>query len=124
MRVLGLGFTALTVLALAACSGDKMADEAMAPATVTATSAASIDDPVLRRTYQSSCMACHGNPGSGAPLSGDRQAWASRLDKGMETLLDHSIDGFNSMPPMGLCPQCSEDDFVALIEWMAGVNGE
>ena len=37
----------------------------------------------------------------------------------MDTLLDHSINGFQGMPPLGLCMQCTEADFRALIEFMA-----
>ena len=106
---------------LVACSSETGESSAEAAAPI---AALQINDPVLRRTYESSCMNCHGVAGTGAPISGDVQAWAPRLAKGMDTLLDHSIDGFNSMPPMGMCPQCSEDDFVALIELMAGVKGE
>ena len=101
------------------CSADS-AESNTDPAAPVA--ALQVDDPVLRRTYESSCKNCHGVAGTGAPISGDIDAWAPRLAKGMDTLLDHSIDGFNSMPPMGMCPQCSEDDFVALIELMAGIQ--
>ena len=74
----------------------------------------------LARTYDTSCKLCHANPASGAPLTGDRQAWQSRLQQGVDSLLDHTINGHNGMPPMGLCMQCSEADFLALISFMSG----
>ncbi|CAI8717694.1 Cytochrome C [Pseudomonas chlororaphis] len=77
------------------------------------------DDPALARIYDSSCKLCHTNPASGAPLTGDVQAWRPRIAQGADTLLDHSINGYNGMPPMGLCMQCSEAQFLALIRFMS-----
>ncbi|PYC31025.1 cytochrome C [Pseudomonas protegens] len=77
-------------------------------------------DPALAQVYASSCQLCHANPASGAPLAGDTKAWAPRLAQGADTLLDHSINGYQGMPPMGLCMQCSEAQFLALISFMSG----
>ncbi|MBC9252372.1 cytochrome C [Pseudomonas alcaligenes] len=77
------------------------------------------EDAALAQLYGASCKQCHANPGAGAPLTGDAEAWAPRLEKGMDTLLEHSINGFQAMPPLGLCMQCSEADFRALIGFMA-----
>ncbi|MHC5789259.1 MULTISPECIES: c-type cytochrome [Pseudomonas] len=77
-------------------------------------------DPALAQVYASSCQLCHANPASGAPLAGDAKAWAPRLAQGADTLLDHSINGYQGMPPMGLCMQCSEAQFLALISFMSG----
>ncbi|KFF33545.1 cytochrome C [Pseudomonas aeruginosa VRFPA01] len=49
-------------------------------------------------------------------------AWAPRLAQGMDTLLDHSINGYKGMPPMGMCMQCSEEQFRALIEFMSAAQ--
>lgn len=76
-------------------------------------------DPALAHVYDSSCKICHAVPSSGAPLTGHRQAWQPRLAKGMPTLLDHTIHGFQNMPPMGLCMHCSEAQFQALIDFMS-----
>lgn len=70
--------------------------------------------------YNRSCKACHSIPASGAPQTGDAEAWAPRIAQGVDTLLDHTIDGYQAMPPMGMCMDCTEDQFVALIEYMAG----
>ncbi|WP_265534488.1 c-type cytochrome [Pseudomonas saponiphila] len=77
-------------------------------------------DPALAKVYASSCQLCHANPASGAPLVGDAKAWAPRLAQGADTLLDHSINGYQGMPPMGQCMQCSEEQFLALICFMSG----
>lgn len=77
-------------------------------------------DTALARTYDTSCKLCHANPAAGAPLTGDLAAWKPRVEQGADTLLDHTINGHNGMPPMGMCMQCSEEDFLALISFMSG----
>lgn len=74
----------------------------------------------VEEIYNRSCKACHSTAASGAPQTGDVDAWAPRIAQGVDTLLDHTIDGYQAMPPMGMCMDCSEDQFVALIEYMAG----
>jgi cytochrome c5 len=55
--------------------------------------------------YQRSCASCHDSGAGGAPLLGDAAIWKSRIDQGMETLVNHAIEGFKSsacvMPPRG-----------------------
>ena len=76
-------------------------------------------DPDLAELYEETCMACHGNPDSGAPMTGDVEAWDERLAKGDDVIMDNVIDGFNGMPPLGSCTDCTEEDFLDLIEFMA-----
>ncbi|KAF2394878.1 c-type cytochrome [Pseudomonas frederiksbergensis] len=77
-------------------------------------------DAALAQVYANSCQLCHANPAAGAPLTGDKKAWEPRVQQGADTLLDHAINGYNGMPPMGLCMQCSEEEFLALISFMSG----
>lgn len=77
-------------------------------------------DAALAQVYANSCKLCHANPAAGAPLTGDKKAWEPRVQQGADTLLDHAINGYNGMPPMGLCMQCSEEEFLALIAFMSG----
>ena len=74
----------------------------------------------LGKIYVQTCMACHTSPGSGAPQAGDRAAWEPRLRQGADVLLQHTIDGYKGMPPLGSCMDCREDEFDALIRFMAG----
>ncbi|NKI18355.1 cytochrome c5 family protein [Spongiibacter sp. KMU-166] len=69
--------------------------------------------------YKKSCYACHGFGANGAPKTGSAEDWAPRLEKGMDTLVKHAAEGFGTMPPKGLCFDCSNEDFKALIEFMA-----
>ncbi|MEH6588050.1 MAG: c-type cytochrome [Halioglobus sp.] len=104
----------LFVCLLSACegdgssSGDQAASRALQPA-----------DPALAAIYNRSCRSCHTVAGTGSPLTGDTAAWAPRMDKGINTLLDNVINGFGGMPPFGLCMDCDADQFEALILFMA-----
>ncbi len=103
---------ALALLLLGACACDKPTPAAANAATLAPS------DPKLARLYAQTCKACHAAQGSGAPLAGDTAAWAPRLAQGEKTLLDHAINGYKGMPPMGGCSDCSEKDFAALIRFM------
>ena len=73
------------------------------------------------RLYTRSCIACHASGAASAPKTQDRDAWRSRMaSKGIEGLVNSTIKGIGSMPPRGLCADCSEDDFRQLIYFMAG----
>ena len=104
----------LSTSLLAACGGQS-APTAAAPAYPEPS------DPKLAQLYVQTCKACHTNPGTRAPQTGDVQGWAPRMAQGMPTLLDHTINGYKGMPPLGSCMDCSESEFEALIRYMAGV---
>lgn len=69
------------------------------------------------QVYQASCFGCHGTGAMGAPKAHTAE-WEPRLAKGMDTLLNHAINGFNAMPPRGTCMNCSDDEIKAAIEFM------
>lgn len=73
----------------------------------------------LRARYERSCLACHASIDARAPLTGSLAQWKPRLDKGMDLLVKHAMEGFNAMPPKGLCADCSEADMRALIVFMS-----
>jgi cytochrome c5 len=51
---------------------------------------------------------------------GDADAWQPRLAQGRETLLRHTVEGLNSMPPLGYCMACEREDFLSMIDFMTG----
>lgn len=113
---------ALFGLALSAClaaCGAPPAPEDRAVIVVRALSAAPADAR-LARLYGSACKTCHTNADSAAPLTHDHGAWDARWAKGEETLLTHTVAGFNGMPAGGQCFACTADDYRALIAFMAG----
>lgn len=114
--------TALAVLlsATAACSRDSATPAAAAAPAGQSASTAQPSDPRLAGLYQQSCKACHAIAAGGAPLTGDRAAWAPRWAKGAEALRSSTIRGLNGMPPGGQCFACTPADYDALIRFMAG----
>lgn len=114
------GFIAASMLLLAAC-GSGQEGKAAAPAAAPAPPPVAAS-PAIQKIYDSTCSNCHGKPASGAPQLGDAKAWAPRVAQGREVVLGHIINGYKGMPPMGMCMQCAEDDFVAVTEYMAGAK--
>lgn len=70
--------------------------------------------------FQSFCFACHGTGANNAPVLGNEEMWAPRLEQGTDVLYQHAIEGFNNnvMPPKGLCMDCSEDEIRATVDYM------
>jgi cytochrome c5 len=105
-------------LALAAC-GQPAPQSASAEELLASAIAATPSDTRLAQLYAASCKTCHTSRDSGAPLTHDRAAWDQRWEQGMDTLVDHTISGFQAMPPGGLCFSCTADDYRNLIAFMA-----
>jgi cytochrome c5 len=76
-------------------------------------------DPAVVERYQKSCSICHDAGVSGAPKSHVAEAWKPHLAKGADVLLNSVRNGLNAMPPRGMCFDCSDADFKALIDYMA-----
>ena len=73
--------------------------------------------------YNRSCAVCHASGAANAPKTGDAAAWEPRLAKGMDVLLQSVQNGLNAMPPKGMCFDCTDEDYKALIEYMAKPAG-
>ena len=77
---------------------------------------------VGKGVYDMACQACH-NPGiAGAPKTGDKAAWVSRIDQGMDTLNGHAINGYQGadgvMPAKGGNMSLSNDDVINAVAFM------
>ncbi|WP_299316474.1 c-type cytochrome [uncultured Halomonas sp.] len=101
----------------AEAASDEATEEAAAEeaADGNAASHAGIDGEPI---YNQACMACHMTGAAGAPIKGDAAAWGPRLEQGMETLYDHSINGFNAMPAKGGFMNLSDDEVKAAVDFM------
>jgi len=95
--------------------GDDCGSAAAAPA-----QAASSGPRSGQAVYDAACTTCHAAGVAGAPVKGDAEAWAPRIDKGMETLTNHALNGFNAMPARGACGDCSDEEIIAAVEYMVG----
>ncbi len=109
------------ILLLAACSEEQKAEPVSQPTPQQVRMAEDLTpaDEALADKYDRSCRSCHSLADSGAPLTGFAPAWAPRLEaRGMEGLLANTKAGFNNMPARGLCADCSDEEFTALITFM------
>ncbi len=83
---------------------------------------ASFTQEHTKAVYEATCTACHGFGVLGAPKLGDQKAWKPRIAQGIETLYQHSIDGFigesGVMPPKGGFSELSDDQIRALVDYM------
>lgn len=68
--------------------------------------------------YESHCAACHATGLAGAPKFGDAMAWKPHIAKGLPTLYQHAMNGFNAMPPKGMCSDCSEQEIKNAVNYM------
>ncbi|KXO06783.1 c-type cytochrome [Marinobacter excellens] len=93
--------------------GEDCGDAAAAPA-----ESASSGPRSGSEVYDAACMACHTTGAAGAPVIGNADQWGPRIEKGMDTLIDHAINGFNAMPAKGGCASCSDEEIVASIEFI------
>lgn len=76
-----------------------------------------------KQVYNEICVACHVPPGiGGAPALGDDDAWAPRIAQGIDTLIDHALNGYSGstgiMPRKGGRTDLSDAEIIAAIEYM------
>lgn len=73
-----------------------------------------------KSNYNTACFACHGTGAAGAPITGNKDAWASRVGQGLETLYSHAINGFNAMPPKGGAMNLTDEQVKVVVDYMVG----
>lgn len=92
---------------------------AAAPAVATAAAAtggASLE--AGKKVYNGSCFACHKTGVAGAPILGNKEAWAPRIALGQEALYASVLKGKGAMPPKGGNMALSDDDVKASVDYM------
>ncbi len=95
-----------------ACAGDDECGD-------TIIAEARVPDESLVDNYNKSCATCHNAGIAGAPLFGNTEQWAARIEKGREVLYESSINGLPpTMPAKGMCFSCSDDELRALVDYM------
>lgn len=67
--------------------------------------------------YEANCSSCHGNPAIGAPVLGDKAAWAKVTAKGIDKVYHNGINGVNAMPPKG-GTDLSDEKMKEVIDYM------
>lgn len=77
--------------------------------------------------YNTACAACHNAGIAGAPKLGDPDGWAPRITQGMDTLIEHAIQGYQGeagvMPAKGGNPSLSDEEVSAAVQFMVDKSG-
>lgn len=75
-----------------------------------------------KSVYDSSCLACHTTGVAGSPKLGDKEAWAQRIEKGVDKLVENAIKGFKGdtgfMPAKGGNARLSDDEVRQAVEYI------
>lgn len=74
-------------------------------------------NPAGEKLYKSACLACHMAGVAGAPKLGDKAAWAAVTEKGIDAMMEITINGKGAMPPRG-ATQADEATLRAAVEYM------
>lgn len=98
-----------------------VAVEAVATPGAAVPAAAGGDAAKGKSVYDTACMACHAAGVAGAPKTGDKAAWAPRLNTGKDALYAAVIKGKGAMPPKGGNASLSDADIKAAVDYMAGL---
>ena len=111
MKVTQLLSIGWCMLLLAGCDGGSESGtnsrEANEPAqAVTSSVVDQRADARIMQMWSRSCALCHVDGNAGAPRIGHAEEWLPRLAQGREILLKHTVEGLNSMPPLGYCMAC------------------
>lgn len=74
--------------------------------------------------YQQHCALCHAEGIGGAPVVGDADAWAGRIEQGMKILYQHAIEGYTGedgiMPPKGGFVNLPDSEVRLAVDYIVG----
>lgn len=71
-----------------------------------------------KEIVEAKCVSCHGTGVGGAPKIGDRNAWAPRVSKGLDTVVASAIHGHGAMPPRGGMADLTDVEIRAAVLYM------
>jgi cytochrome c5 len=69
-------------------------------------------------TYKDACAVCHAAGIAGAPIVGNKEAWAPRIATGKEALYNTALKGKGAMPAKGGRSEISDADIKAVVDYM------
>ncbi|MDO5059546.1 MAG: c-type cytochrome [Neisseria sp.] len=85
--------------------------------------------PVGERTgeqiFNKVCIQCHASDGNtpNAPRVTHNDEWAARIAQGLDTLFQHALNGFNTMPAKGGQADLTDDELKRVIVFMTNQSG-
>ena len=109
-RVFLTSVSILTALLISGCGAPEHDLSALPKVTLSAD---------LQATYDLTCANCHENPATGSPQTGDLEQWQIIFNKPVELVMDRAINGFQGMPPLGQCFECSQEALETLVHYMS-----
>jgi cytochrome c5 len=75
-----------------------------------------------QQVYNQACFACHAAGIGGAPVFGDAAVWSDRIAQGLDTLVNHALNGYQGnagfMPAKGGNMALSDDEVRGAVEYM------
>ncbi|MBW6489327.1 c-type cytochrome [Sulfurimonas sp.] len=71
-----------------------------------------------QKLYEKSCAVCHKTDAMGAPAVGDRGAWETIMEQGLDKVNSHAINGLGNMPPKGGAMDLSDDQVKEIVKFM------
>jgi cytochrome c5 len=76
-----------------------------------------------QQVVRAQCSKCHQDGSGGAPLIGDRAAWAPRLKDGLDATVRSAINGHGSMPARGGMANLSDLEVRNAVTYMFDPGG-
>jgi len=83
-----------------------------------ATSAVAVASGDGESTYKDACAVCHAAGIAGAPIVGNKEAWAPRIATGKDALYTTALKGKGAMPAKGGRADLSDDAIKAVVDYM------
>lgn len=71
-----------------------------------------------QKLYEKSCAVCHKTDAMGAPAVGDKNAWATVMEQGIDKVNHNSINGLGGMPPRGGAMDLTDDQVKDIVKFM------
>jgi len=109
-------------------SDDKSKKTKEAPKTLHASDWEPTDPKLVngKAIYKQECAGCHDEGEEGAPILGKAAEWDKREAKGLETLLDHAINGFlgkdGEMPARGGTESLTDEEVTNAVNFILATS--
>ena len=76
-----------------------------------------------KQIVEAVCATCHKTGVDGAPIIGDKKAWAKVESQGLTSLTDVALKGIRKMPPHGGSPDLTDTAIARAIIYMVNQSG-
>ncbi len=109
---------------VAAASSPSGKEDSPAAADTSQATSDKYDLALGKSVFNHTCLTCHGNSVRDAPRVGDMQAWQPRLAQGLETLIQHALEGHGRMPAKGGYTTLTDHEVSSAVAYVYQVGTE